>query len=399
MPIKYDAIISGLGPAGSATAYELASKGLKVLAIDKAKFPRYKTCGGSVSKKVDKILKFDFSDVVEDVTNGAVFSYKSKRHLFVQHDSPIASMVMRDRFDNLLLDMAKKAGADVIDNTKIIGVKEDAHDVAVETDNGHFQARVLLAADGASSFIAREFFDIDSKACSVTIESEVTAPSERLEQLTGKIITDFGQIPYGYAWIFPKKGCFSVGISGVNSKLSKGIKEYFAEFVGRQDMLKGLEIKNQRGWTIPEFYGNKKRISNKRILLIGDAAHLADPFIGEGIYYAIRSGQIAADAVINGIYNDDFRAYEADVEREIYPELAAAQKLADMVYLHPKAWYSMLESEPLLIKRYYDVVIGKSNYKEFVREIMENSRIKLLFMAIKGWLKGGLSNYKFKIGN
>lgn len=399
MPIKYDAIISGLGPAGSAAAYELASKGLKVLAIDKAKFPRYKTCGGSVSKKVDKILKFDFSDVVEDTTNGAVFSYKSKRYLFVQHDSPIVSMVMRDRFDNLLVNMARKAGADIIDNTKIMGVKDDVKNIAVETDKGYFQARVLIAADGASSSIAREFFDIDSKACSVTIESEVTAPKERLEQIKGRLMIDFGHIPYGYAWIFPKKDCFSVGIAGVHSKLSKGIKEYFAEFVRRQDILKGLEIKNQRGWTIPEFYGNKKRISNKRILLVGDAAHLADPFIGEGIYYAIRSGQIAADAVINGIYDDDFRAYEADIEREIYPELAAAQKLADMVYLHPKAWYSMLESNPFLIKKYYDVVIGKSNYKEFVREIMDNSRFKLLFMAIKGWLKGSLSNCKLKIGN
>jgi len=74
----YDVIVSGLGPGGATAAYELASKGLNVLAFDKEKFPRYKPCGGCLSLKVERALPFDFKGVVEDTIYGVVFSFKSK---------------------------------------------------------------------------------------------------------------------------------------------------------------------------------------------------------------------------------------------------------------------------------------------------------------------------------
>src|SRR3989338_7600063 len=209
MSIECDAIVVGLGPAGATAAYELARSGQKVLAFDKEKFPRYKPCGGAVSAKVNRILKFDFSGVIEDVVDAAIFTYRSKRNLFIQNDTPIASMVMRDRFDNLLVDMAKKAGAVVMEGIRVSGFKEDISCIYVETDRGKFRARVLIAADGASSFVWRTLYGTDLGAdlreTVLTIESEMSADRNSLEKLRNKIIIDFGCIPWGYAWIFPKK--------------------------------------------------------------------------------------------------------------------------------------------------------------------------------------------------
>ena len=393
MSIECDAIVVGLGPAGATAAYELARSGQKVLAFDKEKFPRYKPCGGAVSAKVNRILKFDFSGVVEDVVDTAIFTYRSKRNLFIQNDTPIASMVMRDRFDNLLVDMAKKAGAVVMEGIRVSGFKEDISCIYVETDRGKFRARVLIAADGASSFVWRTLYGTDLGAdlreTVLTIESEMSADRNSLEKLRNKIIIDFGCIPWGYAWIFPKKEYLSVGIAGVKSRLDRGIKEYFNDFLKcYHDILKGGEVRNQKGWIIPEFNSNTKRIAGRRILLVGDAGHIVDPFTGEGIYYAVRSAQLAARAVVDGIGKDDFSAYETDLEKELYAELSAAQKLADMVYSNPKVWYSLVEAEPGLIKKYLDVITGNSSYREFVQEIKSYPRFKLLFNVVKGWLKG-----------
>ncbi|MBI5681608.1 MAG: geranylgeranyl reductase family protein [Deltaproteobacteria bacterium] len=387
MPLKYDAIIVGLGPAGAAAAYKLASNGLMVLALDKEKFPRYKTCGGAVSYKVNKILNMDFSSAAEDVTEGIVFSFRAKRQIFIPHNTPIATMVMRDRFDNLLAEKAKAKGVEILYNIKVNGIEEDDSQVVVKTEKEDFKASAVVAADGASSFIARDYFKIPLKPNTLTIEGEFSLDKEILSTLKGKAIIDFGLIPWGYGWIFPKGNNLSVGIAGLSSKTNSNFKNYYNEFVKRHDILKGLKPIREGGWIIPQFLGNKIKISGKRILLAGDAAHIVDPFIGEGIYYAIRSGQIAANAITCGIKNNDFTSYEKEIEREIYPELEAAQKVADMVYSYPKIWSSMLEADTAFIKKYYDVITGDCSYQAFLQEILTTSKFSILIKAVKGWLK------------
>ena len=115
----HDVIVVGLGPAGSTAAYELASSGLRVLALDKEKFPRYKSCGGCISTKIERELDFDISGAVEDTVYGATFTYKSGRPVDIMSDRPVGYNVMRDRFDNLLVGKAREAGAEVIDGCRV----------------------------------------------------------------------------------------------------------------------------------------------------------------------------------------------------------------------------------------------------------------------------------------
>ena len=385
----YDVIVAGLGPGGATCAYELALKGLNVLAFDKEKFPRYKPCGGCLSSKVEKVLPFDFKSVAEDITYGVVFTYRAKRHIPVISQRPIGYNVNRDRFDNLLKEKAKEAGAAVREGERVTGIEEYGDYVNVKTSGGIYKARILIGADGANSIVSRDVLGLSPKMCAVAIEARVPFEEERLAELRGRLFIDFGCIPHGYGWIFPKGKNLSVGIAGLSHKVKGRVKEYFGDFVKREKSLSGLNINDMHGWTIPFFHDTKQKIAKGRVLAVGDAAHLVDPFLGEGIYYAIRSAQIAAKVVSEKIRDDkiDLSRYEEVMAAELYPELSAAANLGNIVYAYPVLWYEILESEPFLMEKYYNVVRGEERYEDFYAEIV--SRIEAMpWRLVVRWLKG-----------
>ena len=389
--MTYDVIIAGLGPGGATAAYELALKGLNVLAFDKEKFPRYKPCGGCLSLKAEKILPFDFKAVVEDTAYGAVFTFKSKRPVSIISQRPVGYNVNRDRFDNLLKEKAREAGAVVREGERVIGIEECNDYVSIKTSGGSYKARILVGADGANSIVARKVLGFDSKMCAMAIEAEIPFKKERLAALKGRLLIDFGCIPHGYGWVFPKSKNLSVGIAGISYKVKGKTKEYFHNYVKKEKTLVGLDINNVHGWTIPYFHDAGQRIGKGRTLAIGDAAHLADPFLGEGIYYAIRSAQLAAKVVSERIEDAtvDVNPYNKAVALELYPELKAAAKLGRLVYSFPKLWYNIIEAEPSLMESYYEVVRGEKGYEDFYSNVI--SRVKARpWGFITMWLKGCL---------
>ena len=107
---SYDALVVGMGPAGATAAYQLSRAGLSVLGLDKATHPRYKVCGGGLSARIDRILEDDYKSVVEHTIYGIQFSYRGADPFFLDSSSPIAYMVMRDRFDHFLRGESEASG-------------------------------------------------------------------------------------------------------------------------------------------------------------------------------------------------------------------------------------------------------------------------------------------------
>src|SRR3990172_7719308 len=388
----YDVIVSGLGTGGATAAYELALKGLNVLGFDKEKFPRYKPCGGCLSLKAEKILPFDFKAVVEDTTYGVVFTFKSKRPVSIISQRPVGYNVNRERFDNLLKEKASEAGAVVREGEKVLDIEECNDYVNIKTSGGSYKARILIGADGANSIVAREALGFNPKMCAVAIEAEIPFEEERLAELRGRLLIDFGCIPHGYGWVFPKSKSLSVGIAGISYKVKGRTKEYFHNYVKKEKTLVGLDINNVHGWTIPYFHDAGQRIGKGRVLAVGDAAHLVDPFLGEGIYYAIRSAQLAAKVVSERIHSAriDISAYNDVIEKEFYPALNAAYKMGNLVYNYPRLWYTILRGAPHIMERYYNVIRGEESYENFYAELISKIKAKPWKLAVR-WLKGVLA--------
>jgi geranylgeranyl reductase family protein len=391
MNFDYDVIVVGGGPGGSTAARFCAKAGLKALVIEKEKFPRYKPCGGCLSTKTVHLLDLDLTSVIENTIYGSKFTYRSKDSFFIETKDPIAFLVMRDRFDQLLITNALQEGADVLEGEKVTGVEEKGDGVEVELAKGkRLSCQYLIGADGAESVVARSLSLSSPKndANGIAIESEIPFDSSiHFPQKELQFIhLDFGRIPNGYGWVFPKKEYLSIGIGGMFRETKKlNPRQYFSDFLKGLDYIPKGKTGRVTGHLLPSFYDENQKASRGRVLLVGDAAHLMDPLQGEGIYYAIRSGMLAAEAITEwkkeGIASSDY--YQKAIYRDIYGNLKWALTFSRFVFRFTKLAYRTLKRYPDLGEFYLQVLEGKETYQGFVTKV--KARMKDL-------LKGRLSD-------
>jgi geranylgeranyl reductase family protein len=390
MNLDYDVIVVGAGPGGSTAARFCAQAGLKTLLIEKQRLPRYKPCGGCVSIKTIRLLGFDLSNVVENTIYGVKFTYCLKDPFFIQSSEPIAFLVMRDRFDQFLTNKALEEGAGLLEGEKVTRVKNGGAGVEVELARGErFYCEYLIGADGAGGVVAKSLslslpqgngngMGVESE---IPFESVIDFPEKELQL----IHLDFGRIPNGYGWVFPKREGLSIGIGGMSREGEKvNPRQYFVDFLRSLNYLDGRKVERIIGHSLPSFYDERQRVSAERFLLVGDAGHMIDPLTGEGIYYALRSGMLAAEAIIQskkkGISPSDL--YQTSVHTHIFENLKWALDLSRVVFRFTKLAYRTLQRYPGLGDFYLQVLEGKETYQGFMAKVKER---------MKDLLKGRLS--------
>ncbi|MBI3807900.1 MAG: geranylgeranyl reductase family protein [Nitrospirae bacterium] len=390
----YDALVVGMGPAGATTASQLSRAGLSVLGLDKAIHPRYKVCGGGLSARIDRILEDDYKSVVEHIIYGIQFSYRGADPFFLDSSSPIAYMVMRDRFDHFLVEKARRVGTEVHEDEPMTSCRQLPDGIEVTTDRGRYLAKVLIGADGANSLVAQQLFPGRRSRRMATLESEIPIGPAPHYPGTGRALIDIGATPAGYAWIFPKQERLSIGVGDLRGGLASP-KKIFDQFVRDEKGLAPWKIPPPVGHPLPLFSEHSVAKDNResielvsgRALLVGDAAHLVDPLFGEGIYYAVRSGQLAAESILNQL-NDQQRSlvdYEGAVRREIYEEFRVAARMASLVYSYPYLCYRLLPRYQHIVMLYYDVLRGRETYQTFyvrAKSVVKSSFKDLLLEAV-----------------
>ncbi len=366
MNLTYDVIVVGSGPAGSTAAWRLAKAGIAVAVIEKAVLPRYKTCGGGIVGRTIRALPIDLRHVIEQECRTAQMNLLPEGHSFTTHRrTPIVSMTMRDQFDFTLLSAAQEAGAVVHQRCALEGISSHDDGVEVATTSSSMKARFVIAADGALSTVARKIGTADGRILIPALECEVTAPQDLLDTFHGVSRFDFGWLSDGYAWVFPKRRHLSIGVLSMTR--GKDLKSSMTRYLDRLGCGSVSRIE-QHGFVIP-VRPRRGPFIDKRILLVGDAAGFADPVTGEGISFAIQSGLMAAQALIDGQLTEKSvrQAYARTLAETILPELRIGRWLARLLYHAPRirSW-AFARHGQRLCEAVTDVMSGTRTYRELV---------------------------------
>jgi geranylgeranyl reductase family protein len=332
----YDAAVVGGGPAGSAAALALARRGLKVALVEREPMPRYKTCGGGVARRAAQLSGLDLGPAVErDCRRVAIHVHDPDRRFLMTREEPLIRMTMRDRLDYLLVETAVRAGAELLAPCRVNAVTTSGRRVRLGTEHGTVWADFVVAADGALGDVARLAGWPDDRRSIPALEYEITVHDAALERLADEPRFDVGGVPHGYAWVFPKATHLSVGVLSMR-RGARDLHEQLERYLRLVGIVAPLDVK-RHGFVIP-VRPRSGPLVRERIVLVGDAAGFADPLTAEGISYAIRSGQLAAEAIAQA-EGEEIRArdcYHAGLREEILPELRASRMVAALLYDYPR---------------------------------------------------------------
>jgi geranylgeranyl reductase family protein len=360
---KFDVIIIGAGPAGIACALMLCKSNIKVAVIDKSTFPRDKICGDAISldvvnqlARISPELLNAFEALENKLPSSGVKMISPEGHyidlpLYENGVKKNGYICERFVFDNFLYEqLTKFPEIKIFPLTTVTDVIFEEQQVIVKTDQGNFFSQMVVGADGAHSIV-------NKKTTSFPVEKEHYSAGLRqyFENVTGFHEENFIELHFfpellpGYLWIFPlPNGKANVGLGVLSSTVSKkkmNLKEIFHQLLYNHPRLKkrfenARPLEPIKGFGLP--LGSKKRkLSGTRFLLIGDAASLIDPFTGEGIANAIRSGRVSAEVIEKAVKKNDFsedflKQYDKELYSRIWNELNVSKQLQN---LSKRAWF------------------------------------------------------------
>ena len=305
-------LVVGAGPAGSAAAISLARAGREVLLVDKAVFPRDKCCGDGLTAlalRLSERLGLDPSTIPswQPITGAVVSSPSGHTSVF-----PLpagrghhAAVARRTEYDAALVDLARQAGAKVLDGHAVTGVRETDERVVAEVEGvGAVHARYAVAADGMWSPM-RKALGLDVAGYRGewhAVRAYLRGASEEAGRVL-RVWFEADLVP-GYAWSFPegdgtvnfgfgvqRGGRVAVGdMTGVWNDLLA--RPAIRDFLGPDAVVEG----RRTAWPIPARVDSMPRTA-RRTFFVGDAAAVTDLLTGEGIGQALLTGMLAAEAI------------------------------------------------------------------------------------------------------
>lgn len=317
MKMKYDVVIIGSGPAGSATARFAAEGGAKVLVIERrAEVGVPVLCGEGISRKIDAWKMLEGKRWIAGKMDGARIYSPDKTCVTLsaeQAGNETGYVVYRDIFDQELARLAIKAGAEFMMNTKATGIIKEGDEIkGVKAE--HFdeefeiECSIVVAADGVDSKVAQwagmktRLDPKDLETCCQYTLTDIDVKDAYCEFYLGKEIA-----PGGYIWVFPKgKRIANVGIGILASLSESGLaKKLLDKFIEKDPRLnKGKSLRFLAG-AVPVSNPAEQTVADN-IVLVGDAARHVDPITGGGLTHCLEDGKIAGEVIAKAIKTKDY---------------------------------------------------------------------------------------------
>lgn len=335
---RYDVVVVGAGPGGATAALWVARAGARVALLDRQAFPRFKTCGGGVVLRARRLLLPDITPVVErSAATARFFLADAGLHFVARSETadPLISLTRRDRLDELLATAAQGAGARFLAPCRVTGLTQRDRDVLLTTDQGPILTEFVVGADGALSDVARLGGWMANPYLAPALECEVPVDTASLPDPCTEPRFEIGNVAEGYAWVFPKAAHWSVGVVSAH----RGYHDLAAELERHlaRAGLAGVAGSVRHGFVIP-VRPRPGPPARGRILLVGDAAGLADPVAVEGITHAVQSGMLAGQSIVEARGDAD-RAqgtYAEALRSDLLGELRIGRGIARALYGKPR---------------------------------------------------------------
>jgi len=332
MSAQFPIAIVGGGPAGALAGALLAAAGREVLLFDE-KLAWEKPCGGGLTHKALQQYPFlaEAASASNPVEHCELISPLGQRARF-QMRYPVA-IFSRLALNGLLLERARRAGADVC-NERVTRIAGTSGDWQLITPQGEYRASYLVLATGARNPFRAQFLSpISPSDLMVTAGYFIPGRSSTMQIQFLKGIT-------GYIWVFPRIDHVSAGIAAKmgeisTAKLRRILERWLEESWLEEHGLKanGLRLDGARFYShiLPSFRTQTfetLEVCGKGWAMIGDSAGLVDPITGEGLYYALRSAELCAGALLSGRPDE----YRDRLQEDVLPELKLAARVSQRFY-------------------------------------------------------------------
>ncbi len=369
--MKSVAILGG-GPAGAFAATQLASAGLAVQLFDE-KLAWEKPCGGGLTYKAYTQYPFLIDNPTpKRLVRETVLAAPNAGDVVLKLDEPL---LIYSRFDlnRMLLERAEQAGAQ-IEKARITSIAKGASSWQFHTKSGIAEADYCIVATGARNPLRDVGTQLKPQDAMSALGYYVPGAQERIDiQFLPKL--------EGYIWVFPRCGHLSVGICGKGepaAALRQRLESYMRQ--------KGISWKDATFYShllpaldTPSWRSN--RVAGDGWMAVGDAAGLVDPITGEGLYYAMRSGDLAAQTLLSEAVNPDARAaaYRSVLRRDFAADLEFGSRLAKRVFLGsflmgsvPARMVQFTRRSPRFANIIQDLFAGKQPYLGLKRRLLQN---------------------------
>ncbi|BAL85567.1 putative FAD-dependent oxidoreductase [Actinoplanes missouriensis 431] len=336
---EWDVAVVGGGPAGLAAAHAAAQAGARVVVLERAEHPRYKTCGGGLLAPSVALSADKFAVPARDRINAVTFTHDGRR-AFTRRSAgePVVTMVRRDDFDSAWCQAVVKAGATIKQNSRVRGIAQHPDRASVLLDGGaEVTAKVVIGADGSAGVSARHV-GVTFEQQDLGLELELAATREDRARWQGRLLLDWGPVPGSYGWVFPKGDQTTVGVIMEKGRGAE-TKRYLRDFVARLGLADRAVLRDSGHLT--RCRRADAPVRRGRVLVVGDAAGLLEPWTREGISYALRSGTWAGRIAASGA---DLDEYDRMVGERLAPEMAAGRRLLRLFGRHPALVHAAMDS-------------------------------------------------------
>lgn len=369
--MKRVAVLGG-GPAGSFAAHKLAQAGIETVLFDE-KLAWEKPCGGGVTAKAWQQYPFLFENSVpkQHVTHSYLTSEEGgTAELVLQQPILIYS---RKELNQLMLDRAQSAGVD-IHKTRVIELKRNGKGWIVRTRDGEVEADYCILATGARNSLRDMGTALRPADTMVALGYYVPAKQPHID------IQFFSKFE-GYIWIFPRHTHLSIGICGkghsaqaLRTRLEEYMKSKGIDFSGAQFYSHLLPCLEGSAW-------KNNRIAGDGWFAVGDSAGFVDPFTGEGIYYAVRSAELATNTLLSDCAPTHIAdSYRAAVQSDFTEDLAFCSNLSKRLYLGNYLFRGItdrtvdfMRRSPEFVSIIHDMFVGTQPYLTLRARLLRNS--------------------------